>query len=122
MLSARGGQLGIIYRGGNKGLHVLLSRTQAGPGRTVKQKQEEISRNHIQTFISPSVYIVPLAIAARPRPWAEGKEEEEEGDNRFEGQTNFPLKVQVFAAPLCDDSAGWAAPPLLFGGRWRERE
>ena len=29
------------YRGGNKGLHVLLSRTQAGPGRTVKQEQEE---------------------------------------------------------------------------------
>ena len=44
-----------IYRGGNKGLFVLLSRTQAGPGRTVKQEQEEISRNHVQTFISPSV-------------------------------------------------------------------
>ena len=45
-----------MYRGGNKGLYVLLSRTQAGLGRTVKQKQEEISRNHVQTFISPSVY------------------------------------------------------------------
>ena len=33
------------YRGANKGLHVLLSRTQAGPGRTVKQEQEDISRN-----------------------------------------------------------------------------
>ena len=43
------------YRGENKGLFVLLSRTQAGPGRTVKQEQEEISRNHVQTFISPSV-------------------------------------------------------------------
>ena len=44
------------YRGGNsKGLFVLLSRTQAGPGRTVKQEQEKISRNHVQTFISPSV-------------------------------------------------------------------
>ena len=40
------------YRGGNKGLCVLLSRTQAEPGRTVKQEQEEISRNHVQT---PSV-------------------------------------------------------------------
>ena len=29
--------------------------TQAGPGKTVKQGQEEISRNHVQTFISPSV-------------------------------------------------------------------
>ena len=43
-------------RGVNKGLYVLLSRTQAGPGRTVKQEQEEISRNHLQTFISPSVH------------------------------------------------------------------
>ena len=43
------------YRGENKGLFVLLSRTQAGPGRTVKQEQEEISRNHVQTFIFPSV-------------------------------------------------------------------
>ena len=41
----------ITYRGENKGLSVLLSRTQAGPGRTVKQEQEEISRNHVQTFI-----------------------------------------------------------------------
>ena len=44
-----------MYRGGNKGMFVLLSRTQAGPGRTVKQEQEDISRNHVQTFISPSV-------------------------------------------------------------------
>ena len=28
------------YRGGNKGLYVLLSRTQAGPGRTVKQESK----------------------------------------------------------------------------------
>ena len=45
-----------FYRGTNKGLHVLLSRTQAGPGRTVKQEQEEISRNHVQTFICLSVH------------------------------------------------------------------
>ena len=35
-----------LYRGGNKGMFVLLIRTQAGPGRTVKQEQEEISPNH----------------------------------------------------------------------------
>ena len=35
----------LFYRDANKGLHVLLSRTHAGPGRTVKQQQEEISRN-----------------------------------------------------------------------------
>ena len=44
-----------LYRGGNKGLFVLLSRTQAGPGRTVKQEQEEISSNHVQTVINLSV-------------------------------------------------------------------
>ena len=46
-----------MYRGANKGLYVLLSRTQAGPGRAVKQEQEEISRNHVQTFICLSVYV-----------------------------------------------------------------
>ena len=45
----------LIYEGVNKGLYVLLSRTQAGPSRTVKQEQEEFSRNHIQTFIYLSV-------------------------------------------------------------------
>ena len=46
-----------FYRGANKGLHVLLSRTQGGPGRTVKQKQEDISRNHVPTFIYLSVHV-----------------------------------------------------------------
>ena len=38
-------------------MYVLLSRTQSGPGRAVKQEQEEISRNHVQTFIYLSVDI-----------------------------------------------------------------
>ena len=41
----------MLYRGANKGLQILLSGTQAGPGRAVKQEQEINSRNHIQTFI-----------------------------------------------------------------------
>ena len=41
------------YRGANKGLNVLLSRTQAGPGRTFKQEQEDISRNHIPRLYFP---------------------------------------------------------------------
>ena len=49
----------IKYRGANKGLYVLLSRTQAGPGTTVKQEQEEISRNHVQTFSGCSVLNTP---------------------------------------------------------------
>ena len=36
-------------------MYVLLSRTQAGPGRTIKQEQEEISRNHVPLFIYLSV-------------------------------------------------------------------
>ena len=36
----------------------MLSRTQAGPGRTVKQEQEEISRNHVHTFIYLSVCVL----------------------------------------------------------------
>ena len=47
--------MGLTYRGVNKGLYVLLIRTQAGLGRTVKQEQEEISRNHVQTFIYTSL-------------------------------------------------------------------
>ena len=48
-------------------MFVLLSWTQAGPGRTVKQEQEEISRNHVQTFLCLSVQwsavtVTPLGI------------------------------------------------------------
>ena len=39
-----------VYTGENKGSFVLISRTQAGPCRTVQQEQEEISRNHVQSF------------------------------------------------------------------------
>ena len=43
------------YRGEKKSLQILLSSTQAGPGRKVKQEQEEIYRNHVQAFIPGSV-------------------------------------------------------------------
>ena len=52
-------------RAPGKSMYVLLSRTQAGPGRTVKQEQEEISRNHVQTFIYPSVVIESAAECER---------------------------------------------------------
>ena len=32
-------------------MQILLSRTQAGPGRKGKQEQEQTSRNHVQVFI-----------------------------------------------------------------------
>ena len=39
-----------MYRDRLKGVQILLSNSQAGPGRKVKQEQEEISRNHVQAF------------------------------------------------------------------------
>ena len=36
----------------------MLSNSQAGQGRTVKQEQEEISRNHVHAFIPGSVHLL----------------------------------------------------------------
>ena len=36
------------YRGEIYSLQILLSRTQAGPGRAVKEQQEQNSPNHVQ--------------------------------------------------------------------------
>ena len=38
-------------------MQILLSSTQAGPGRKVKQEQEEISRNHVPRLFLGSVQI-----------------------------------------------------------------
>ena len=38
-------------------MQILLSNSQAGPGRTVKQEQEKNSCNHVQTFIFHSVHL-----------------------------------------------------------------
>ena len=46
----------VKYRARNKGMQILLSNSQAVPGTTVKQEQEEISRNHVQAFIPGSVF------------------------------------------------------------------
>ena len=43
------------YRDEIYSLQILLSRTQAGPGRTVKQQQEETSPNHVQKINRISV-------------------------------------------------------------------
>ena len=40
----------LLNRARNKDMQILLSNRQAGPGRKVKQEQEEISRNHVQAF------------------------------------------------------------------------
>ena len=48
------------YRDEIYSLQILLSRTQAGPGRAVKQEQEEISPNHVQRLNLISVQKVAL--------------------------------------------------------------
>ena len=49
-------------------MQILISNSQAGPGRTVMQEQEEISRNHIQAFIPGSVvYWVSGQVATQER-------------------------------------------------------
>ena len=47
-----------LYRDRLKSMLILLSRTQAGPGRAGKQEQEQISPNHLQAFWLISVYFV----------------------------------------------------------------
>ena len=55
-------------RGEKKGLQILLSYSQAGPGRKAKQGREEISRNHVQTFFGlcgKKLYISHILVWAR---------------------------------------------------------
>ena len=47
----------MFYRDEIYSLQNLLSRTQAGPGRSVKKEQEEISPNHVQRINLISVLI-----------------------------------------------------------------
>ena len=58
---------------------------QAGPGRTVKQEQEEISRNHVQTFISPSVHTV----------WLEGQLTLSEECAVHAAKEGFPAQTKI---------------------------
>ena len=46
-----------MYRDPIKGMQILLSRTKAGPGRTGKEEQEQISLNHVQTIFGSSVFL-----------------------------------------------------------------
>ena len=39
-----------LYRVRLKDVHILLSNSQAGPARTVKQEQEDIFHNHVPSF------------------------------------------------------------------------
>ena len=56
-----------VYRAEKKSLQILLSRTQAGPGRKVKQEQEEISHNHVPRLFLGSVSLVLSQIRQAPQ-------------------------------------------------------
>ena len=53
-----------IYRDEINSLQIQLSRTQAGPGRAVKEQQEQNSPNHIQRINLISVQPLPACHAA----------------------------------------------------------
>ena len=50
------------YRAEKKSLQIVLSSAQAGPGRKVKQEQEEMSRNHVPILFIGSVSHFKLGI------------------------------------------------------------
>ena len=54
-----------MYRDEIYSLQILLSRTQAGPGRTVKQEEEEVSPNHIRRLNLISVPVIACYNTAR---------------------------------------------------------
>ena len=54
------------YRAEKKSLQILLSSTQAGPGRKVKQEQEEISRNHVPRLFLGSVCVCSTILPSSP--------------------------------------------------------
>ena len=47
-----------------KDVQILLSDNRAGQGRTVKQEQEEIFHNHVQTFILGSALVLTFQVEA----------------------------------------------------------
>ena len=49
-----------MYRDEIYSLHILLSRTQAGPGRAVKEQQEQKLPNHVQRINLISVEVLEV--------------------------------------------------------------
>ena len=68
----------ILYIAEKKSLKILLSSTRAGPGRKVKQEQEEISRNHVPRLFLGSVLTansikINLLVVADPKSQTPGR-------------------------------------------------
>ena len=54
-----------LYRDEINSLQIQLSRTQAGPGRAVKEQQEQNSPNHVQRMNLISVHLCCLKVAQK---------------------------------------------------------
>ena len=81
-------------------MHILLSNSLAGPGRKVKQEQEEISRNYVQAFIPGS----DTSLLSRVRPTMQfGR-----------SIANFPL---TSLPPSLPPRCGWSLSFLSFN-KW----
>ena len=93
-----------MYREPAKGLQILLSRTQAGPGRAVKEEQEEISPNHVQAIYGASVVLFCAQLRRPARP----------GDIPMDGGKNgcFPILTPVLD-PVPPLSLPLSFSPLL---------
>ena len=91
-------------------MQILLSNSQAGPGSTVKQEQEEILRNHVQTFICLSVN------DQRRRDSLKAGLLVESGSWNI---PSLPVALLCFNVPDADESI--APPPQAKRGTQRER-
>ena len=58
-----------MYRTEKNSLQILLSSTQAGPGRKVKQEKEDISRNHVPRLFLGSVVSNEMAALPSSSDW-----------------------------------------------------
>ena len=74
-----------MYRDEIYSLQIQLSRTQAGPGRTVKQEQEEISPNHVQRL-----NLISVELRDQLGPSRTVKQEQEEISPNHVQRINLP--------------------------------
>ena len=95
------GQIGVYqYRGEQKGMQVLLSRTQARSGRAVKHEQEQNSHNHVQAFLLVSVYIRVIAKVMQMQVGANQKLTIYGGDLTVNPETKYPAWSVWFCCAL----------------------
>ena len=94
-----------VYRAEKKYLQILLSRAQAGPGRKVKQEQEESSRNHVpRLFLGSVLYCsAPDIDVTQGRVFFRGKREGEKhaSDKRKEDVIESRLLSMPCEEGLC---------------------